>query len=94
MLKYLTPFLWLILGLTIYYIYLQTGGLMPLGFENVSIFIVISFLVLLFIIDLTLKYVLGKEKIGWVWLIELVVAGILAAMIVPGWLHSLSEAQK
>ncbi len=67
---------------------------MPMGFEKVSVFVVIFFLVLLFVIDITLKYLIGKEKIGWVWLIELIIAIILALMIVPKWVESLEAAQK
>ena len=82
-LKLITPFIWLF-PICIYLAFKTSGGsyiaygLVP---QRSVLFVSIGFTML--IVDLFAKYLIGKEKLGYVWLIELVILGILALMIYP-----------
>ena len=87
--RFLTPFIWLFLLGTGYYIYMLITGTKPAGYTALPAMIIPSMLVLFFIIDITLKYLIGKEKVYWVWIIELVLAIIIGCMIIPPYLRGL-----
>ena len=82
-LKSITPFIWLF-PVCIYLAFKTSAGSYidyGLAPQRSVLFVSIGFTML--IVDVFAKYLIGKEKIGYVWLIELIILGILAAMIYP-----------
>lgn len=82
-LKYITPFIWFFPVCLFLSIKTWLGDFyeynLPPG--RAVLFISIGFTML--IVDVFAKYLIGKSKVGVVWLIELILLGVLAAMIVP-----------
>ncbi len=82
-LKYITPFIWLF-PFCIYLAFKTSGGsyiAYGLAPQRSVLFVSIGFTML--IVDLFAKYLIGKQKLGFVWLVELIILGILIAMIYP-----------
>jgi hypothetical protein len=82
-LKFITPFIWLF-PLCIFLAFKTSGGsyaVYGLAPQRAVLFVSIGFTMI--IVDLFAKYLIGKEKLGYVWLIELIILGILIAMIYP-----------
>ena len=82
-LKYITPFIWLF-PFCIYLAFKTSGGsyiVYGLAPQRSVLFVSIGFTML--IVDMFAKYLIGKEKLGYVWLIELIILGILAFIIYP-----------
>ncbi len=84
-LKSITPFIWLF-PFCIYLAFKTadgsyvTYGIAP---QRSVLFVSIGFTML--VVDIFTKYLIGKEKIGYVWLVELIVLGILIAIIYPNY---------
>ena len=82
-LKYITPFIWLF-PVCIYLAFKTSGGsftVYGLAPQRSVLFVSIGFTML--IVDVFAKYLIGKEKPGYVWLIELIILGILIAIVYP-----------
>jgi hypothetical protein len=81
-LRYVTPFL-LLFPVCIYLAFKTwSGGFVPyLSPGRAVLFVSIGFTML--IADLFTKYLMGKQKWAWVWVLEAIVLGILALILVP-----------
>lgn len=82
-LKLITPFIWLF-PICIYLAFKTSAGTYiayGLAPQRAMLFVSIAFTML--IVDLFAKYLIGKDKIIYVWIIELIILGILALMIYP-----------
>ena len=82
LLKYFTPFI-LLFPVCIYLAFKTwAGGFYPyLSPGRAVLFVSIGFTMV--IADLFAKYLIGKEKLLYVWILEAVLLGILAVMIIP-----------
>lgn len=83
LLKFITPFIfafpgWMTLAALTWLGKFETYNLIPM---RGILFIAIGFTML--IIDLFLKYFIGKNHVYYVWIIEIIVFIILAIMIIP-----------
>jgi hypothetical protein len=82
-LKFFTPFIWLF-PVCLYLAFKTSGGsyiVYGLAPQRAILFVSIGFTMI--IVDLFAKYLIGKDKPGYVWLVEVIILGILAAMIYP-----------
>ncbi|MEO7310107.1 MAG: hypothetical protein ABIX01_06905 [Chitinophagaceae bacterium] len=82
-LKLLTPFIWafpvcIVLAVKTWQGHFAEINLTP---NRSSLFIAFAFTMV--IIDLFLKYLVSKDKIHYVWIIESVIIAILCIMILP-----------
>lgn len=83
LLKYITPFI-LLFPVCIYLAFKTWSGAFVqynLGPGRSVLFVSIGFTMI--IADLFAKYLIGKQKLGYVWLLEVVLLGILAVMLIP-----------
>lgn len=83
LLKFLTPFIlafpgWMVLAALTWLGKFENYNLVPM---RGTLFIAIGFTMI--IVDLFLKYFIGKNRIYYVWIIEVIVFIILASMIIP-----------
>lgn len=81
--KFFTPFLlvlpaWMILAAMAWLGKFEDYNILP---QQGILFIAIGFTMV--IIDLFMKYFIGKDKIHYVWVIETIILGILCLMIIP-----------
>jgi hypothetical protein len=82
-LKYITPFIWLF-PVCIYLAFKTwSGAFIPYNLVPGRAVLFVSIGFTMIIADLFTKYLVGKQKLGYVWLIEAILLGILAVMLVP-----------
>lgn len=83
LLKFITPFIWMFPVCLVLAFMTWAGKFIDISLrpQQAILFVALAFTML--IIDIFMKYLLGKEKILAVWLLELTAIIILLVIIIP-----------